>query len=718
MALPFKRARISPSQETPKAPKRSRIGIRGSLFLAFAAIAATAMVIAGGASLLLGRLSDMTQNLTERDLPRLTTAMQLSELSESLASHSPALLAASSERSRQEVLQALQATEKAASTKLADLRQLGTDAKTVSAIEEKLKNIGAMTGDLDKAAGQRLQISAKREKQSDALGVAHKSFLGIINTALTEARSDMNSALMTSGNAKEALEAVRMADALNDLQSDTNLLVSDIRTAAAEPRIETLMLLETAYKATRKRMDDRVERVKELFSAALIRDGMIKVTALGEGPDGIFELRRTELQTIETGEGILGDTRRFNAFLAAGVKELVEGVQTGTAATSKNAMSLTSFSITVMIAMGVATLIASVLFVWLYVGRNILRRIDNLRGVMQRLAQGDLQAEVMASKNRDEVADMAQSLEVFRASMIQAKAMAAEQDKDRAGEAERTRRMETRIASFEETVRTALTTLISASSAMQTTAETMTGSAERSSALASAVAAAAEETSVNVQTVSSGTEELSSSIAEISRQVASSTQVATKAVSEATATDTTMQGLAESAERITTVIDLIQTIASQTNLLALNATIEAARAGDSGRGFAVVASEVKNLADQTAKATEEIRSQITTMQTMTANAVGAIRHIGETIGEISDVTTSIAAAVEEQGAATREIARSIQHAASGTSEVSSNIVGVSQASSEAGLSATDVLTASQDLRREAEGLRQEIDTFLSSIRAA
>jgi methyl-accepting chemotaxis protein len=232
------------------------------------------------------------------------------------------------------------------------------------------------------------------------------------------------------------------------------------------------------------------------------------------------------------------------------------------------------------------------------------------------------------------------------------------------------------------------------------------------------VASAAEETSVNVQTVSSGTEELSSSIAEIGRQVITSAQIARKAVDEAGATDATMQGLADNASRISVVVDLIQVIASQTNLLALNATIEAARAGEAGRGFAVVASEVKSLANQTAKATDEIRAQIASMQQVTTSAVGAIRNIGETIGEINEVTTAIAAAVEEQGAATREIARNIQHAAGGTSEVSSNIVGVSTASAEAGSAASEVLSASGALRREADVLRAEIDAFLSNIRAA
>jgi len=232
------------------------------------------------------------------------------------------------------------------------------------------------------------------------------------------------------------------------------------------------------------------------------------------------------------------------------------------------------------------------------------------------------------------------------------------------------------------------------------------------------VASAAEETSANVQTVSAGTEELSSSIAEIGRQVITSAQIARKAVEEAGATDTTMQGLADNASRISVVVDLIQVIASQTNLLALNATIEAARAGEAGRGFAVVASEVKSLANQTAKATDEIRAQIASMQQVTTSAVGAIRNIGQTIGEINDITTVIAAAVEEQGAATREIARNVQHAAGGTTEVSGNIVGVSTASAEAGSAAGEVLSASSALRREADVLRAEIDAFLSNIRAA
>jgi methyl-accepting chemotaxis protein len=404
--------------------------------------------------------------------------------------------------------------------------------------------------------------------------------------------------------------------------------------------------------------------------------------------------------------------------LGLSIKQLVDTMKSEANTSTWHTRRKIALYTYVMLAMGGLTVMGSALFVWLYIGKNILHRIGNLQRSMQLLSGGDLDSIIHRSNQRDEIAAMANSLEIFRESMIEARALSEEKDKDRLSDADRTSRIEARIVEFEATVRRAIDGLQASANAMQSTSQKMSATADRSTFLVNAVASAAREASLNVQSVSSGTEELSLSIAEIGSRVVNSSQIARKAVNEARKTDTTMQGLADSASRISIVVDLIQTIASQTNLLALNATIEAARAGEAGKGFAVVASEVKNLASQTAKATEEIRLQIANMQEVTTSAVGAIRNIGETITAINDVTTAIAVAVEQQGAATSEIARNVHDAASGTSEVSANIVGVSEASREAGSAATEVLNSTGALRREADILTTEIHQFLSNIRAA
>jgi methyl-accepting chemotaxis protein len=392
-------------------------------------------------------------------------------------------------------------------------------------------------------------------------------------------------------------------------------------------------------------------------------------------------------------------------------------VRKETDAATAQAREEISLATVVMLALGVGTLIGSVLFVWLYVGRSILRRIRALQSSMKVLSSGDLESEIYRSSQSDEIAEMSESLQVFRESMIAARALSAETDKDSITKAERASRMEARIVEFEATVRSALDSLQGAANSMQSTAQSMSTTADQSSALVSAVASAAEETSVNVQTVSAGTEELSSSIAEIGRQVVSSAEIARKAVEEAGATDATMQGLADNAARISVVVDLIQTIASQTNLLALNATIEAARAGEAGRGFAVVAGEVKALAGQTSRATEEISAQIAGMQRATVRSIEAITAIEAIIREIGDISGAIAAAVTEQGAATAEIARSVDIAAKRTVETANEVSSVGTATEDTRSSAGAVKTVADDLGGVAGRIRGQVDAFFQRLSA-
>ncbi|HAH11619.1 MAG TPA: hypothetical protein DCL54_10510 [Alphaproteobacteria bacterium] len=271
---------------------------------------------------------------------------------------------------------------------------------------------------------------------------------------------------------------------------------------------------------------------------------------------------------------------------------------------------------------------------------------------------------------------------------------------------------------FETSVKGVVDAVASAATELQASSQSMTATAEETSRQTTTVAAASEEATANVQTVASAAEELSASVMEISRQVVKSVQIAGVAVEEARKTDATVQGLASAAQKIGDVVKLISDIAGQTNLLALNATIEAARAGEAGKGFAVVASEVKNLANQTARATDEITSQIGAIQSATQNAVDAIRSIATTISEMNQISTAISAAVEEQGATTKEIARNVAEAAAGSANVAETISGVSRAASETGMSAGQVLHASGDLSRQAERLRREVDNFLGSVRNA
>jgi methyl-accepting chemotaxis protein len=352
------------------------------------------------------------------------------------------------------------------------------------------------------------------------------------------------------------------------------------------------------------------------------------------------------------------------------------------------------------------------------VGRRVIKPLHVIRDGMLKVAAGDLSVDAGYTERRDEIGSLAGALASFKQQAVE-KARIEQQERERnAGAATRQQAIEGYIGEFENQVRGTLTQLGDASNQMRTTSDGMSKVSTQTNASVQVAAKASGEASVNVQSVASAAEQLSASINDISRQAAHAAGIASRAVNQARSTDGTVQGLAKTANRIGEVIGLINDIASQTNLLALNATIEAARAGEAGRGFAVVASEVKSLASQTAKATDDISEQIADMQKVAGDAIEAIKGIGGIIGEVNEVATAIAAAVEQQGAATQEITRSTQQAAQGTRNVSDNIVGVSAGADAAGAAAQNVKTASEMLGAQTEQLRGQVDAFLGKIRAA
>ena len=350
--------------------------------------------------------------------------------------------------------------------------------------------------------------------------------------------------------------------------------------------------------------------------------------------------------------------------------------------------------------------------------RRVARPLTAMTASMRRLADGDKSIDIPALERGDEVGEMARSVQVFRDNAVKADALAAEQEAERGKKERRQQTMETLTQDFDRQASGVLDNVASSIAAMRSTASSMSTIAAENTSKASAVAAGAHETSANVQTVASATEQLSASVAEIGRQVTQSASIAGKAVKEVEQTNSEIQSLAAMAQKIGDIVKLINDIASQTNLLALNATIEAARAGEAGKGFAVVAAEVKSLANQTAKATEDIAAQIAGIQEATQRSVSAIGTIGKTIGDISQIATTIASAVEEQGAATQEIARNVQQAASGTQEVSANVAGVTKAAAATGQAAGAVERAAGDLSTQSQQLRERVDAFLSQVRAA
>ncbi len=437
---------------------------------------------------------------------------------------------------------------------------------------------------------------------------------------------------------------------------------------------------------------------------------------------GEFEETRQSVMraALGLGEYSIGraEWRRLSAKTAADVLRLARLASAVATDMTDSRVDLGNKNITIDIALMIVGLGGGLISIW-FVIRRITGPLARMTEAMGRLAEGDTSIAVPSAGRVDEIGKLASALQVFKDNAIEKRRLEDEQaESQQRVEAEKQRSMREVANRFERTVKDVVDSVSSSAIEMQSTAQQMSATAEETSRQSANVASASEQASANVQIVAATAEELSASINEISRQVGQSAKIASNAVTQAESTNATVVRLSEAAARIGEVVHQIKKIASQTNLLALNATIEASRAGEAGKGFAVVANEVKDLAAQTARATEDISAQVASIQEETGDAVGAIENICGIIGEVNEISATIASAVEQQGASTREIAKNVLQAARGTQEVNTNIEGVSKAAGETGSASNQVHGSSKEMVRKADQLRVEVERFLKELLAA
>ena len=705
---------------------RGGLGIRAKLFFAFAAVSGTTVIAGIAAWLMFAQVRDLFHGVAGRSIPDIVGTLGLQTETQALAGAAPTLLAAKTPAQEQRDVADLKGRQEVIAKRLDAIAAARTDQASIDRLKTQIAAMNGKLAALDRAVADRLKLSAHGEEIVKAAQDAQAKINDVLLPAAEKAQADITMVSMSiGGDANQSMMTllklvstqVPVSQGFADLLGFVNLAGSFTDRAAVAPNVEGVAALEKSYRAMAARVEEKLDIVETLQPTQGLRKATEAWLKAG-ADDTIFDNRRKEIAAGQLGQTLLDETRSLADQLAKEVAGQVETVITTTKSATDRSDDAINFGTFVMLMIAGVSVAGAALFVWFYIGRNLVARLVGLENTMTRLAAGDLSAEVGAKRGGDEIGQMAEALSVFREGIIEANAAAAEKAREQDAKQRQAAAIDQLTREFNDGATSALAAVSTAATRMKGSAETMSRVAAQAKELTGATASASAQAADNVQTVAAATEELSGSITEISRQVGECTRIATQAVEQVGRSEVTVTALANAADRIGEVVGLINTIAAQTNLLALNATIEAARAGEAGKGFAVVASEVKNLATQTARATEGITEQVAAIQGSTQEAVDTIKGIGQIINKMSEIATTVAAAVEEQGAATAEIARNIQQAAAGTQNVSSNIGGVSNVANQTGETASDVLESSSSLAAESEVLSSQVARFLDRIKAA
>ncbi len=720
---------------TRRSPKG--LSLKAKLFGAFTAMFVAAAAIGGGAGLFQLRIAGLFAQVHERDFPLAVGALKVADESGGLEDAARSLAMAADDRARAAAVEQFQRRSAALQTKLDALAALERAEATSETKANGTKNgkaLGGLLGDTANAVAalegevrRRLDAAARRAARMQALGAAHAAFLDryqpmVRNLSLSIQGVTMDLPTDANGLTMLVLTLVSkdlpVRQALSEIISDINLAVTLLGKADSAATAAQVAEQEKQFAAAAKRVEFSADFLANILSDETPRKLSQAILAFGRDGEGMFALRKAEIAAREAGTKAEESLFALVEALGKQAGALANANERSANEAADQVNDAISSGLTVTATLVGLAMLLGVVSGLLLVNRNI-RLLDKLREAMESLAAGEIDMDVPGQRRGDEIGAMARSLEVFRANAHEVRRLTAEQEAaQRRAEAAKRAAQQDLANQLESSVNSVIGSLLNASARMRDDAQTLSANAEQTKRQTVSVAGASATASERVSSVASSAEEMSASIEEIGRHINESSQIAGTAVREADATNDAISGLSEAASRIDQVVELINSIAGQTNLLALNATIEAARAGEAGKGFAVVASEVKALANQTAKATEDIQAQVSQMQAVTSRAVGSIRSIVGTIDRMSQITATIASAVNQQHAATQDIARHAQDAADGTHSVSQTIGDVSQAATETGSIAHTALDTATSLHAQADQLQTEVATFIRNIRAA
>jgi methyl-accepting chemotaxis protein len=688
--------------------------IRARLYCAFGFAAVLTIVGSVTAVYEFTTIGTTTNNILSYSFPATVVSLRLAEEASSLVSSTPGLMTATDDKTRIEITDRINQKAKDLEEGIARLKALGiAKANDIDVTREALIQRLAT---LSQVVKDRIVISNERYYLSSSIRTAHEALIDALAPAIDDANFDLMTKSKPAGIESALNSEIEYLRRLFETQSESNLLAGLLTEASLVNDSSRLEPLRDLMGSAMRKIEANLSEIRDPALQQTLRANYKELSVLASD-DGIVVLRAYELGRQRDAQLVFAAAQSEAAKLKQTVDALVDQQSETAKINSLHAADQIHSGKILLIVLAVTAIVAAILIAWLYVGRNVARRLGLLSDAMRRIADGDFNVQI-EDRRGDEIADMAGALRFFRQTTVDAAtAHRKEIEQARALESRR-QTVEAATQSFERAVSKIVQTLDRAAKAMDSSGRDMAASASRNQGQALATAAASEETMANVEIVATAAEELARSIEHITARVADSAAMARQATSEAQAITGTVESLSESVEEIEEVSNLIRNIAGQTNLLALNATIEAARAGEAGRGFAVVAQEVKGLAAKTGKATEEITRQIMTIEETTSRSVQTMKAIAATILQLDNLANDVAAAVQQQDTVTREIARNASAAAKGARDVSANITEVSSTAVKTGEVAGTVFTAAADLAAQSQQLRQEVERYLAQVRVA